>query len=208
MDDWLGRVLDALDASKVLDETHVIVTSDHGENLGEDGLLGHAFSLDDRLIRVPFISSTPLAGSTDVLSLRDLPRLLATAVGLDDHPWEGSGEPSVAVAQLDPLAPADDPRVAEYVERSALDERGALRLTTGAVVATDGRRKLLRRGGTDVLFDLVEDPMELRGEPLDRVGAREVGDLVAAVDAAEEPHPVGSLPVARIEEQMRLLGYL
>src|SRR3954453_959338 len=220
MDDWLGRVLDALDGSKVLDETHVIVTSDHGENLGEDGLLGHAFSLDDRLIRVPLISSTPLAGSTDVLSLRDLPRLLATAVGLDDHPWEGSGEPSgVAVAQLDPLAPADDPRVTEYVERSALDERGALRFTTGAVVAPDGRRKLLRRGGTDVLFDLVEDPMELRGAPLDRLGARDVGDLVAAVDAAEEPHPGGSLPgagttaaasdeeVARIDEQMRLLGY-
>ena len=53
MDDWLARVLDLLDKHKLLDDTQVVVTSDHGENFGEGGLCGHSFSLDDRSIRVP-----------------------------------------------------------------------------------------------------------------------------------------------------------
>ena len=45
-DDWLGRLLETLDGRGLLDETLVIATSDHGENLGENRLFGHAFSLD------------------------------------------------------------------------------------------------------------------------------------------------------------------
>ena len=50
-----GRVLEDVD----LDDTLVIVCSDHGENFGEGGLVGHAFSLDDRLTRVPFVVGGP-----------------------------------------------------------------------------------------------------------------------------------------------------
>src|SRR3712207_7990899 len=57
MDDWLGRVLEALDAKGALDDTLVILTSDHGENFGEGELICHAYSLDDRLIHVPFIAA-------------------------------------------------------------------------------------------------------------------------------------------------------
>ncbi|MGH2951471.1 MAG: sulfatase, partial [Solirubrobacterales bacterium] len=57
LDDWLGSLLDELDRSALLDETLVIVTSDHGENFGENGYMAHAFSLDDRLIRVPLIAA-------------------------------------------------------------------------------------------------------------------------------------------------------
>src|SRR5437016_1832691 len=45
MDDWLARLLERLGAAGALDDTLVVVTSDHGENLGEGGLVAHGLSL-------------------------------------------------------------------------------------------------------------------------------------------------------------------
>ena len=59
MDDWLARAAGGPRRRGLLDDTLVIVTSDHGENFGEGGLMAHAFSLDERLIRVPFVASDP-----------------------------------------------------------------------------------------------------------------------------------------------------
>jgi arylsulfatase A-like enzyme len=223
MDDWLARVLDAMDASGLLDDTIVIVTSDHGENLGEGRLIGHAFSLDDRLIRVPFVSSHPLADRDHVLNLADVPRLVADAVGLEEHPW-GDGElrSGVAVAQLDPFASPDDPRVAKFVGEWGLGDEGVHRMTTGATAATNGELKLVRRGQEELLYDLTVDPLELH--PRSVSGTEElrgVEALRAAVDAATDPRPVPGLvdtapprpPVSeeeleRIEQQMKLLGYM
>src|SRR5205823_5134945 len=42
LDDQLGRLLDELDRRGLLRDTLVIITSDHGENLGEHQLYGHA----------------------------------------------------------------------------------------------------------------------------------------------------------------------
>src|SRR5207253_10423323 len=47
LDAWLARLLTLLDEHGLLDETQIVVTSDHGENFGEGELLAHAFSLDD-----------------------------------------------------------------------------------------------------------------------------------------------------------------
>ncbi len=43
----------------VLDHTLLIITSDHGENVGEHGLMSHAYSLHDTLIHVPLIIRYP-----------------------------------------------------------------------------------------------------------------------------------------------------
>jgi len=42
VDENLGEVLDCLRALKILDDTAVVVTSDHGEQLGQHGVYGHA----------------------------------------------------------------------------------------------------------------------------------------------------------------------
>ena len=44
---------------RLLDHTLVIIASDHGENIGEHGLMSHAYSLHDTLIRVPLIMRYP-----------------------------------------------------------------------------------------------------------------------------------------------------
>lgn len=51
VDEYLGRLLAHVD----LDETVVVVTGDHGEYLGEYGLLGHQLVARDETTRVPLV---------------------------------------------------------------------------------------------------------------------------------------------------------
>ena len=58
--DWrLGRLFHWLTVKNLMNDTVVIVTSDHGENMGEKGFFWHAFCLYDKLIRVPLIMRYP-----------------------------------------------------------------------------------------------------------------------------------------------------
>lgn len=58
--DWrLGRLFQFLRDKKIMDQTLVIITSDHGENMGEHNYFWHAFCLYDPLIRIPFIVRYP-----------------------------------------------------------------------------------------------------------------------------------------------------
>src|SRR5215831_18325523 len=54
-DDYLGRLLKGLDARGQLQNTLVIVTSDHGESLGQHHLQTHGRALYRELIQVPLI---------------------------------------------------------------------------------------------------------------------------------------------------------
>jgi arylsulfatase A-like enzyme len=225
MDDWLGRLLERMDAAKVLDDTLVVVTADHGENLGEEGRLAHVMSLDNRLLHVPFVAAGPGAPAPDepVTSLASLPRMLAEAAGLDDHPWPADElPPGVAVSQCDPAVLAGDPRVREAGERWGASEDAMSRLTTPLSAATDGRLKLLRRGSEELLFDLEADPQEQRPQPPGGEIARSRPDAVEALRRGLE-HPAAtaqldpeslSAPtpeaaeVSDLEERMRLLGYM
>ena len=58
-DDYIGRFLADLDREGILKNTLVIVTSDHGESLGDHGLSYHGAALYWELVRVPLIFSWP-----------------------------------------------------------------------------------------------------------------------------------------------------
>ena len=166
LDDWIARFLEDLDRRGVLDETIVVVTSDHGENFGEGRLIGHSFSLDDRLIRVPFVAAGPgVEGIDRVASLVELPALLAGLVDIDDHPWGAAGlRDGIAVAQFD--APSDrDEKAQSAVDGWGLGTDALDLLTSDQTAVTDGAHKLVRRAGADVLFDLGADPAEARPLP-------------------------------------------
>ncbi len=71
VDAEVGRVLDALEASAARGRTLVVVTSDHGESLGEhDYYFDHGENLFDPCLRVPLLVAGPglVAGRTDVLA--------------------------------------------------------------------------------------------------------------------------------------------
>jgi arylsulfatase A-like enzyme len=54
VDTQLGRLLDGLEPGGSHRETLILVTSDHGESLGEHGESTHAYTLYDAVLRVPF----------------------------------------------------------------------------------------------------------------------------------------------------------
>ncbi|MGD8860723.1 MAG: sulfatase [Myxococcales bacterium] len=56
-DKWFGDFMDKLDAAGVLEDTLVIVVSDHGEEFWEHGNVGHGHQIHQELIHVPFIMS-------------------------------------------------------------------------------------------------------------------------------------------------------
>ncbi|MGI8945512.1 MAG: sulfatase-like hydrolase/transferase [Thermoleophilaceae bacterium] len=220
-DAWLGDLLELLDGRGLLEETLVLLTSDHGENLGENRLFGHAFSLDERLTHVPLIAAGPGAPAADegVSSLADLPRIVAEAAGVTDHPYAPG--PAPPVAQFDPPAPADDARVQRFVRDLELGEAGLERLTAVLTSASDGQRKVVRRNGRELLYDLDADPLErspLEPSAADAGHAR-LREAIEAAERAPAEAPVAGTPLEaapeaspeEIEEltrQMKLLGYM
>lgn len=210
-DAWLARLLQGLDDRGILDDTLVVVTSDHGENLGEAGLIGHAFSLDDRLIRVPLVAAGPGADRLAGLrSLTGLPAALASAAVLDHHPWGGSDR--APVSQLDALLDPDDPRVAQTVRDWELDDRAVRLLTEPLTSATGERWKVVRHGSEEQAFDLLRDPTEVDPVPVDRA-PRALRAMLEDPQVWEDgaPGPDASRAPARevdLEERMRTLGYL
>jgi arylsulfatase A-like enzyme len=224
MDDWIGWLLERLDSAGMLDDTLVIVTSDHGENFGEGGLIAHALSLDNRLIHVPMVLAGPGAGDAAITSLASMPRLVADATGLVDHPWTDGPPEGVGVAQFNP--PVEDPtdeRVVTEVERWGLGEEALRRFTTPLTCAAAGDLKLLRRGTQEEVYALGDDPLEL--SPLDpaAVPAERADDLAAlrralehrsvtavaeaGVHQAPEP-PSEADELSDLEKRMKLLGYM
>lgn len=58
LDDWVGRIVAALEETGLRDNTVIILTSDHGDMLGERGLW-FKMSLFEPSVRVPLIVSVP-----------------------------------------------------------------------------------------------------------------------------------------------------
>lgn len=226
LDAWLADRLEELDAAGVLDETIVIVTSDHGENFGEEGLMGHAFSLDERLIRVPFVAAGPGLGALDGnYTLAGVPRLIAEATGIHtqpfpDLPGEADG---LAVAQFDPPVGEEDERVVPALERWGVGAEAASRITSRIDTATDGRWKLVRTGSEESVLEL-----EVDSAGVERPDAEPPPELLARLRAAIEESlgsdggparpaagageraddEIDDAERARLEERMRLLGYM
>jgi arylsulfatase A-like enzyme len=91
----LGLLLDELSRRGVLENTLVIVASDHGEHLGDHGLFFHGGSLYRQLVQVPLLiaghGGIP-SGRTvaEAVSLCDIPATVIDLLGLGpDHPFAG-----------------------------------------------------------------------------------------------------------------------
>jgi arylsulfatase A-like enzyme len=170
VDHYIGQVVDALKSLGFWDNSLVIVTSDHGENLGDHGLLGHQYCLYDSLLHVPLLIRFPdclesVVRSELVLNSDLFATLLAR---LDCH--ESHYGPRSRWVDLHPLAQSDIP---EHV--FALYERPMIERFRRRYPETVGKKydhelrsirseqyKLIQRDDGHVeLYDIGEDPNEL-----------------------------------------------
>ena len=96
VDHWLGRFLDRARSRGLLDRSLVIVTSDHGHQLGEHGVLGKvAFGLFNELMDVPLLIRHPDgAGAGQRVDAfaqhHDIPATILALLGIEPaEPLEG-----------------------------------------------------------------------------------------------------------------------
>jgi len=93
-DDWLGRVLARLDELELTEKTIVVVTSDHGEELFDHGLLTHGHGLHRELVRVPLVMAGPgIARGGRVRTLLSSAALGPTLARLGGSALSGVTEP-------------------------------------------------------------------------------------------------------------------
>jgi arylsulfatase A-like enzyme len=203
-DSALGDLLDALDARGLARNTLVAVTADHGEGLGEHGLLDHAAHLYEEQLHVPLIVRWPAALSggrrvSATVGLVDLAPTLWELAGVDASVASADGR-SLAAALRDGGEPSSGSVLSR---RRTFARRFQGQLGTKFSVRTDRWKYIRSSAGPDELYDLTSDRSELHN-----VWEREaeaVKQLGALLDAHLEEHPLRESTPQLTEEERRAL---
>ena len=153
-DDEIGRLLAVMKQSGRLEDTWIVVLSDHGEEHFEHGSFEHGHRYEEEVVRVPFILRAPggrwHAGRripTNVSHIDVLPTMLEIAGVASPAHLEGHS----VLAMLDNPRPSNRPSYMEF------------NLFNGQQCAFyDGRYKIIHdlRRNSAFMYDLREDPEE------------------------------------------------
>ncbi|MEZ5767364.1 MAG: sulfatase-like hydrolase/transferase [Paracoccaceae bacterium] len=196
IDDQMGVLFGWLEETGRMEDTMIVLTSDHGDYLG-DHWMGEKTFFHDATARVPLIvyDPSPEADATRGTVSRELVEqidLLPTFVDVAggdarklDHVLEGrSLLPLLHGRQEGPLR---DTAFCEYdfSMRPVADALGLSTRDARCFMVTDGDWKLIHcEGGVrPMLFDLTEDPGELRDLGADPAHQTIVDRLMAALDS-------------------------
>ena len=88
-DDLVGRIIDALRRNDLRDDTVVVVLSDHGQALGEDGAFGHQFTVAEDVVNTVLMVDDPERPSgreARPFELRALSKLVPGYAGIASLP--------------------------------------------------------------------------------------------------------------------------
>lgn len=96
VDYWIGKMIDELKKRDLWNNTIFIVTSDHGENIGDHGMMDHIFCLYESTIKIPLIIHYPQlfpCNSEDynIVQLTDIFPTLLKIVGIDTKKYYYQG---------------------------------------------------------------------------------------------------------------------
>jgi choline-sulfatase len=204
-DELVGRLIGALREGGTLDSTLVIVTSDHGEALGDHGEDTHGYFVYESTLRVPLVIRGPRIGpgtTVDVLvrTVDLYPTILElTALG---PPRRTSGRSIVSALRDGRMT--DEPSFAESLV--PLLHYGWSDLHT----VRDGRWKYILAPNPE-LYDLQNDPGELKN--IASTDTRHAAVLRSAVEArlkqesAAPTNAAAGVP-ADVLERLGALGYV
>jgi arylsulfatase A-like enzyme len=221
-DHRMGALLRELRAAGAMDGTLVAITADHGESLGEHGLLNHQYGLYDSLLRVPMVLHYPDAFAAGLrvpgqVQTLDLFRTLLDIAEVEPPPTPSQSlVPGCAPQRALTVAEYGTPRMPDVqrLRRYGLHPdqvkpflRGLTALRTDEyklIEGTDGSLELYDRKDSEEAHDLVaEEPTRAQ-------------ELQAQLSRFREQHGIGPGAGAPADEEMdpisaaRLkgLGYL
>ncbi len=148
LDRNVGRILDAADRAGVAANTLVVLTSDHGDYLGDHHLNGKSAMPYDGAMRIPLIFRGPGvpagARSEEPVEILDTMPTLLALLGID-APKGNQG--------LSPLLAMRGGKAREMTYMQS---------TANRIIRTKRAKYCYWAGGDEVLFDLEKDPHELR----------------------------------------------
>ena len=161
IDDQLGRMLEVLEETGQRENTVIIFTSDHGETLGDHGLIQKGCRFYEGLVRVPLIFSLPgqFVGGLKSDALVELVDKVPTLLDLAGLPipeqMHGHSLLPILRGETDPNHHRNFVRCEYY---NAIDMRNH----SYATMYRDKRYKLIVYHGHEEgeLYDLVDDPDE------------------------------------------------
>jgi hypothetical protein len=156
-DQQFGRVLDELRTLGLWDKTAIIVVGDHGESLGEHGIVAHGYHLYTPHTKVPFIVRVPGLPAQRLTTPVGHVDLAPTMVNLARGPHEPSflGRSLVDLLAGKPAEPAPGP-VFQEVSYEGNVKRRAL------VTATHHLIWNWTPDNTTECYDIAHDPGELK----------------------------------------------
>lgn len=169
----IGKVLKALDDAGATEDTLVIYTSDHGDNLGSRGFWGKS-TLWEESVGVPLIVAGP-----------DVPegRVETTPVSLVDVAPTILQAQDVAVRGDLPGRDLVDCIAAPDPNRDVFAEYHAVGSATGMFMLRCGALKLIHSvGDAPLLYDLDEDPEELVNIASDPARAHDLARCMHALE--------------------------
>jgi arylsulfatase A-like enzyme len=195
LDEQVGKLIDALDRRGVLENTWLIIVSDHGESFGEHpNVFCHGSSLYDTEVRVPLLIIPPSKSKTatglvvtEPVSLRDIAATIAEMSGSttgSSFPGESltrfwkrppGGAGGVKHASLSELVPNDRKNRSYWGLPAPLPPRASLK---------DSEWSYMRREVDlgEQLYHLTEDAHEQRNLAKDPSAQETLGRLRARLD--------------------------
>lgn len=196
-DDEIGTMLAELERRGVLQNTIVIITSDHGEEFEEHGFVGHGNSLYLPSIAIPLILAMPGRIPENVrvahtVSIRDLATTIMDLVGAG----EASPFPGASLARFwEPDPPTTTDTVLAELGY-AWGKPSWLPVSKGDLAsAFDGPRHLIRGGdGRFELFDIGTDRWEQIDFYGDSAAHPRTRGLQSIIEALPRPDSTGRPP--------------
>jgi len=166
LDDRIGDLLDTVRGATVERETVVVVLGDHGENIGEHGLMDHQYSLHETVLHVPLIvAGGPFDGlgtRDDLVQTLDLFSTLLDVAGVDSpHEHQGvSVHPSSSESRTHAFAEylAPQPSIDRLSDETGIPESALDRFDQRIrAVRTDDHKLVRHERDGDRLYDVAGD---------------------------------------------------
>ena len=191
VDDGVGRIMAAIEQLGQLDNTIVVFTSDHGDMMGEHGLMLKGFIPYRGTTQVSMVVADPRRGAVRSTSLASSIDLAPTLLDLCDVPiHDGIQGKSLVPVMDDPASAVRDHVLIEDDVRERTADVLRIPHRTRTIVTDDGLKYTRYSTGESLLFNLATDPTEIDelghndGELKAQVNERLIDAMMSAADEA------------------------